>query len=177
MTRRGRWMVAGCAAGLAVAATVTAVVAGATPANRTTSPLTRALPGAMPSASAVATWERIDGQYENANEHVRYSLFVDPSRPLLYTITQYRVSLREQGGPGLGYAWETVIWNERPGERVPLRCFTEDRRRTWRTLWITPTSSWRDVSPQTQEFRNHMKRALEIYIRVHNEGKAGPAVG
>jgi hypothetical protein len=160
-----------------VIAVALAGLACASAPTQVTPPLSRRLPDALPSPAVVAQWERIDGEYETVAEHVRYSLFVDPVRPLLYTITQYRVSLREQGGERLGYAWETVIWNERPGERIPLRCFTEDRRRSWRRLWITPSSSWRDVSPDTQEFRNHMKRALEIYIRVHNAGRAGPAIG
>ncbi|HUG54171.1 MAG TPA: hypothetical protein VMR21_11235 [Vicinamibacteria bacterium] len=139
-------------------------------------PLSTALPALLPAEAELQDWERIDGEYQNEVEHVRYSLFVDPALPMLYRVTHYRVSLRVPGGDGsrLGFAWETVIWNEEPGKRLPLRCFTEDRHRSWQNLWIAPRSSWRDVPPATSEFRAHMRRALEIYIRVHNEGRAGP---
>jgi hypothetical protein len=165
--------------GLASAACALAILGCASSASLPrTPPLSSALPGGLPAAAERAGWERIDGEYQNDHQHVRYSLFIDPKMPLLYRITQYRVSLRVKGGDGrkLGYAWETVIWNEQPGVATPLRCFTEDRRRSWQNVWLSPRSSWRTVVPGTKEFRAHMLRALEIYIRVHNEGRAGPSV-
>lgn len=143
-------------------------------------PLSETLPLALPTAAVRAAWERIDGDYDTPAEHVRYSLFVDPERPALYRITLYRVSLRITGADGRAHlddGAQTVIWNETPGRRVPLRCFAEERRRTWRTAWVAARSSWRDVSPASAEFRAHMLRAIEIYHRVKEEGRAGPPVG
>lgn len=138
-------------------------------------PLSETLPFGLPSAAVRAVWERIDGHYETATEHVRYALFVDPERPVLFRITQYRVS-RRKGAAGYSRAddgTETVIWNATPGERGPLRCFAtpaggKRRRRA--------PSVWRDVDPATDEFRANMGRAIQIYERVHREGRAGPRV-
>lgn len=126
-----------------------------------------------------AEWQRIDGSYDAGAEHVRYALFVDPGRPLLFRITQYRVSRRITAGgerPRFEDGGETVIWNEAPGERVPLRCFAEDRRRHSWLAFARSRPSWRDVVPATEEFRAQMRRALEIYARVNAEGRAGPVV-
>jgi hypothetical protein len=143
-------------------------------------PLSERLPLSVPTAAVRAAWERIDGDYDTATEHVRYALFVDPERPGLYRITHYRVSRRMAGADGRA-RWapgtETVIWNETPGRRVPLRCFAEARHRNWRTLWLAAGPGWRDVSPATNEFRDHMTRAIQIYYRVREEGRAGPPVG
>lgn len=131
--------------------------------------LATSLPSALPSPAVLADWERIDGSYETPTEQVRYALFVDPERPALYRITQYRVS-----GRGGAPSAETVIWNETPGRHGPLRCFAEERSRTWRTLWLVPRSSWRDVPPATPEFRGSMLRAIEIYGRANQHGHSSP---
>jgi hypothetical protein len=137
-------------------------------------PLSETLPAGLPTAKMRADWERIDGDYETATEHVRYALFVDPERPLLFRITQYRVSPRRgvsaprgEDGP------EMVIWNATPGQTGPLRCFAEVLAPPVRRG--TPPS-WRDVDVSTEEFRANMSRALQIYGRVHHEGRAGPPV-
>ena len=141
-------------------------------------PLSKLLPLGVPSAALRAAWERIDGDYETATEHVRYSLFVDPERPLLFRITQFRVSPRRPGPgsrPRFEDGAETVLWNEWPGTHVPLRCFAEER--IGRAATRDAQQSWRDVSPATLEFRASMYRAMEIYKQVHREGRAGPPVG
>jgi len=139
--------------------------------------LSATLPVGLPSAAQRATWERIDGDYETEREHVRYSLFVDPARPLLFRITQYRVSARRPAGsrPRFEDGAETVVWNETPERRVPLRCFAEERLEGAASTSAVP--SWRSVNPATPEFQRSMIRALEIYERVHREGRAGPPVG
>ena len=132
-------------------------------------PLSDSLPAGIPNAADRAGWERIAGDYDTASEHVRYALFVDPQRPALYRITQYRVSRRSGARSA-----ETVIWNETPGQRGPLRCFAEERSWSWRTLWLVPRSSWRDVPPATPEFRGSMLRAIEIYNRANQHAHASP---
>jgi hypothetical protein len=141
-------------------------------------PLSETLPLGLPSAALRASWERINGDYETATDHVRYSLFVDPQRPLLFRITQFRVSPRRPGWgsrPRFEDGAEMVVWNEAPGSHLALRCFAEERlgRRESRGV----QQSWRDVSPATPEFRASMYRAMEIYQQVHREGRAGPPVG
>ena len=141
-------------------------------------PLSDTLPLGVPSAARRAAWERIDGDYETASEHVRYSLFVDPERPVLFRITQFRVSLRRQGRAGrprFEDGAETVLWNEVPGAHLPLRCFAEELLGPAAAHDAQP--SWRNVSPTTPEFVASMRRALEIYSRVRREGRAGPPVG
>ena len=141
-------------------------------------PLSSVLPLALPDAAARADWERIDGDYDTDTDHVRYSLFVDPQRPLLYRITQYRVSRwLGAGRRRLDQGQQTVIWNETPGRRDPLRCFAEERHGAWRTVGVGVRSSWRDVDPMTAEYRDSMVRALQIYFRAREEGRTTPAAG
>lgn len=138
--------------------------------------MSETLPVGLPSATLRASWERINGDYETATEHVRYSLFVDPQRPLLFRITQFRVSPRWRWrGPRFEDGAEMVVWNEAPGTHVALRCFAEER--LGRTASRGVRQSWRDVSPATPEFRASMYRAMEIYQQVHREGRAGPPGG
>jgi hypothetical protein len=141
-------------------------------------PLSETLPLGVPSAAMRAAWERIDGDYDTTNEHVRYSLFVDPDRPLLFRITQYRVSLRRPSGwdgrSRFEDGAETVVWNATPDARVPLRCFAEERVGN---TGPRGEQSWRDVTPATPEFVASMRRAIEIYARVRRDGRAGPPVG
>lgn len=138
-------------------------------------PLSGTLPVGLPSETARADWERIDGDYDTTTEHVRYALFVDPERPLLFRITQYRVSPRRGAGRERGEDGpETVIWNAAPGQPGPLRCFAEDLAHT-----VRPGGGplpWRDVDVSTDEFRANMGRAIQIYDRVRREGRAGPPV-
>ena len=160
-------------------AAVLVVCAAACATSGASRPLSNRLPVGVPSARARARWQRIDGAYDAGADHVRYALFVDPERPLLFRITQYRVSRRIAAGgegPRFDDAGETVIWNESPGERVPLRCFAEERRPYSWLSFARVSSSWRDVVPATEEFRAQMRRALQIYARVNAEGRAGPAV-
>jgi hypothetical protein len=140
-------------------------------------PLSATLPEGLPTAAVRAQWERIDGDYETPTEHVRYALFVDPEMPLLFRITQYRVTLRNPaaGRQRAEDGAETVIWNATPRQRGPLRCFTEQLVTPQRPRGAPAT--WHDVDPATQEFRANMNRALEIYDRVHRAGRAGPPVG
>jgi hypothetical protein len=140
-------------------------------------PLSATLPNGLPSATLRATWERIDGDYDTPSEHVLYSLFVDPARPLLYRITQYRVSVRRPKGsrPRFEDAAEIVVWNEVPDTRVPLRCYAEERPEGKPSPGVP--LSWRDVNPTTTEFLICMNRAMEVYSRVRREGRGGPPVG
>src|SRR5206468_486045 len=69
------------------------------------------LPGALPTSQTLRGWETIGGRISGSEEDVVYRLYVDPQRPLLYRITQYRVTPRPaaQGGPATPI--EMVIWN------------------------------------------------------------------
>jgi len=139
-------------------------------------PLSDSLPAGIPTAADRAGWQRIAGDYETDSEHVRYALFVDPARPLLFRVTQYRVTPRVSAprrAAAVGGV-ETVIWNAAPGTRAPLRCFAEQRPAAPSGAGGPPLATWRDVSPATAEFVDSMRRAIEIYARVHSEGRAGP---
>jgi transposase len=162
---------------LASASAAIAVLALGCASSMRFRPLSATLPVGLPSAAERATWERIDGDYDTEHEHVRYSLFVDPERPMLFRITHYRVSARRPAGsrPRFEDGAETVVWNETPGRRVPLHCFAEERREGAASTPAVP--SWRSVSPATPEFQLSMYRAMEIYGRVRREGRAGPPVG
>jgi hypothetical protein len=162
---------------LASASAAIAVLALGCASSTRFRPLSATLPVGVPSEAQRATWERIDGDYETADEHVRYSLFVDPDRPLLFRITQYRVSARRPAGSRSRFddGVETVVWNEAPESRAPLRCFAEERPEG--AAATASVASWRNVSPTTPEFLASMRRAIEIYGRVRREGRAGPPVG
>jgi hypothetical protein len=128
-------------------------------------PLTGTLPDGPPSAVTLAGWERADGQAEEADWAVVYSLYVNPLRPGLYEVTRFRVD-RLQRRPGAAARrraeTEKLLWNARPGTREPLVCYERAPQRGWRTLWLRRWS-WRRLTPGTSEYQGAMFTALRVY--------------
>ena len=82
-----------------------------------------------------------------------YRFFVNPARPGLYSVMRYR--LRAAPGSDLVPA-EKLLWVERPGEPVPLRCFE-----------LLPaaragTAAWREMEPGTPEYLVEMQTVIAV---------------
>jgi hypothetical protein len=95
-----------------------------------------ALPEGLPSPATLAGWEKVEGEVETTDSSVSYRFYVNPSRPGLYELTQYRMTRIVQGAGGARERrpeTEKVLWNARPDEKHPLVCY-EMRGGAWRRL-------------------------------------------
>jgi hypothetical protein len=139
--------------------------------------LSARLPEGVPAASILSGWERIDGRFEQGSDDVLFHLYVDPERPLIYRITHYRVRALEAADTGGRTSEpEILIWNDRPGIRVPLRCF----RRMWQPAQAgdEPAWTWVALPPETADYRRQMFRAIQIYNwQQQHEPSTAPSVG
>ena len=146
-------------AGPAGAATLALVLAGAA------APLASRLPRSLPDARTVDGWERVEGEGEQDGLRAAYRLYVDPSRPGIYRITQYRVA-PVAGAAGAAAVPETekLLWNADPDRRVPLRCWERVKTRSWKTLWLWKAWRWRPLEPGSPRYRQEMTTAVRVYL-------------
>ena len=98
------------------------------------------LPEHLPSPQVLATWELIQGQAQSNGSRTSYRFYVDPARPALYRITQYRQHLET----------EKLLWNAEPGVGI-LECYE-----------LLP-EGWRRLEPGTDRYRMEMATAIRIY--------------
>lgn len=95
-----------------------------------------ALPEGLPSPATLAGWEKVEGEVETADSTVSYRFYVNPRRPGLYELTQYRMT-RIVHGAGVARErrpeTEKVLWNAQPDQKQPLVCY-EMRDGAWRRL-------------------------------------------
>jgi hypothetical protein len=120
--------------------------------------LTEGFPQGLPSEETLARWEQIWGEGGSDELKVVYRFYIDPARPALYRITQYRVT-RSQADSAPVSDTEKLIWNAEPGSRAPLQCF--ERVRTPGQAW-----QWRRLEPDSHRYRIEMSTAMAIY-RLH----------
>jgi hypothetical protein len=114
----------------------------------------------VPQGERIQGWQRFAGSGDVDAEAFTYELWVNPARAALYEITRYR---RHSAADGSALSNEMLLWNSRPGERVPLLCYERvARRRPW-TLWLVRHWAWRPVPPGTPRYREEMARAIRIY--------------
>jgi hypothetical protein len=115
-------------------------------------------PGALPSHAVVSQWPRVAGDADfGRGLRVSYELYVEPSRPMLYAITRYRVS------PGRGRADqnEMLIWNAQPGTREPVLCFERVMRPA--TSSAAASVEWVPVAQSSPTYRDAMMIAVRVY--------------
>ena len=92
-----------------------------------------------------ATFEVLEGEFASPNLRAAYRFYVDPLRSGLFTVMRYRV----RAGGLEGSPTEKFVWNERPGQRAPLRCFE----------WVEggAGSSWREMSAGSAAYDQEMQ--------------------
>jgi hypothetical protein len=113
-----------------------------------------ALPEEMPSASTLATWEKIEGDVETTDSAVSYRFYVNPIRPALYELTRYRLTLTVQGADGSSERrtqTEKVLWNAEPERKKPI------------LLYELRDGSWRKLEHGTPEYILEMGTAIHVY--------------
>ena len=125
--------------------------------------LTPELPRGLPDARILGRWERVEGEGERDGLRAAYRLYVDPSRPGLYRITQYRVASGAAGGPAVPET-EKLLWNGDPDRRAPLRCWERVKTRSWNTLWLWKAWRWRPLEPGSPRYRHEMTTAVRVYL-------------
>ena len=86
-----------------------------------------------------------------ANADVEYILYVDPARPMLYSVTHFEVTPRIKAGVFDQYAQgyrrhEAICWlaSESDG-RYHIRIFVKRFRLSWRSLWLRKSGYWQEL--------------------------------
>jgi len=130
--------------------------------------LTLSFPEEIPEASDVAGWERIEGRAELGVQSIDYVLYVDPRHPALYRLTRYRITLVTRNPEGREVRLqeeEKVVWNARPGVRVPLHCYALGDA-------SQQQGRWRAVGPGSDEYRTAMMTVMHLYGHHRNQNQA-----
>ena len=88
-----------------------------------------------------------------------YTLFVNPARPAIYELAQYRFVRLE------GQTWmpltEKFVWNKYPSGGKGPQCFALEASAQWRTL-----------EPGSDEYRSEMGMTMHVY-GVHRQVSLG----
>ena len=102
-----------------------------------------------------AAFEMFGGELVSPRMKAGYRFYVDPARGALFTVMRYRV---RTSGP-LGWPTEKFVWNERPGQRVPLRCFE----------WVESAvgGAWREIAPGGPDYEGEME-TLRLVLSEQN---------
>lgn len=107
---------------------------------------------ALPPQSIVgfATFQMFAGELASPRLNAGYRFYVDPARAALFTVMRYRVRNRGSGDAPT----EKFVWNERPGQGVPLRCFE----------WIEASSggAWQEMDPRSVAYSSEMKTLILV---------------
>ena len=133
----------------------------------TASPADFQAPPPLP-VSGIADWEVFAGELASPRLKAGYRFYVDPRRGALFTVMRYRL----RAEPGTPAPTEKFVWNQRPGDRIPLRCFE----------WIEATGagSWRELGAGSPAYRQEMQTLLLVlseqnrHARVPGGPESGP---
>ncbi|HEX6739621.1 MAG TPA: hypothetical protein VF310_15180, partial [Vicinamibacteria bacterium] len=120
------------------------LAAAPSPTPRALRPLSQQLPARLPDPAVLARWELIQGQADSNGSPVSYRFYVDPARPAIYRLTQYRLAMET----------EKLLWNAAPGARV-LECYE------------LLADGWHRLEPGTERYRLEMATAIRVY-QLHN---------
>jgi hypothetical protein len=100
-------------------------------------------------------WEKITGEVDTATESLVYSLFVNPARPAIYELAQYRfVRLEGQTRTRLT---EKFVWNKYPSGGKGPQCFA-----------LETSGQWRMLERGSDEYRSEMGMTMHVY-GVHRQ--------
>lgn len=104
------------------------------------------------SIVGLATFQVLAGELASPRLNAGYRFYVDPARGALFTVMRYRVR-----NPGSGDApTEKLVWNERPGQRLPLRCFE----------WVEASSggTWQELDPRSVAYSSEMRTLVRVLV-------------
>jgi hypothetical protein len=91
-----------------------------------------------------AAYEVFAGELSSSRLNAGYRFYVDPARGALFTVMRYRL----RAAPGEVPPSEKFVWNEQPGQRVPLRCFER--------VEASGGDTWRELDPLGAAFGREM---------------------
>jgi hypothetical protein len=116
------------------------------------------VPDALHGFRDLAGLERFEGRADLGPMTIAYALYVDPRYPALYRLTHYRVTVvtRTADGREETQADEILLWNDRPGAREPLHCYTLQRA-------VSSVAHWDRVASGTNAYQDALKTSIFIY--------------
>jgi hypothetical protein len=97
-----------------------------------------------------AGFEMLGGELASPRLKAGYRFYVDPRRAALFTVMRYRLRPSEHAESPT----EKFVWNERPGERAPLRCFE----------WVEAMrgGAWREMPAGGAAYQSEMSTLLLV---------------
>jgi hypothetical protein len=115
----------------------------------------------------VSGWEEVSGEFALPNATGRYCFYVNPRFLALYQVMRYRVSFAADG-PAAPVPSEKVVWNRRPGERVPLV--------VWERIFEGEPTGWRVMTAGSPEYQTEMGRLMSV-LAAHRTARVQEAAG
>jgi hypothetical protein len=108
---------------------------------------------AAPPPQPIAGFGRfqvLGGELDQPQLKAGYRFYVDPARAALFTVMRYRL----RGSGAAPSPTEKFVWNERPGARVPLRCFE----------WVETSDGgeWREMPSSGAAYRSEMLTLMQV---------------
>lgn len=102
-----------------------------------------------------AAFEVFEGELASPRLKAGYRFYVDPARGALFTVMRYRLRPNGSGDP----TTEKLVWNERPGQPAPLRCFE----------WVEAQGggAWRELDPREASYEREMT-TLRLVLAEQN---------
>jgi hypothetical protein len=102
-----------------------------------------------------AAFEIFEGELVSPRLKAGYRFYVDPARGALFTVMRYRL---RRSGSGESPT-EKLVWNEKPGQPAPLRCFE----------WVEAKrgAAWRELDPGGASYEGEMM-TLRLVLAEQN---------
>lgn len=111
--------------------------------------LSARLPAGVPDGAQLG-WEKITGEVDTATESLVYTFFVNPARPAIYELAQYRFVRVE--GPMRTPLTEKLIWNKYPTGGKGPQCYE-----------LEDSGQWRTLERGSDEYRSEMGMTMHVY--------------
>ena len=111
--------------------------------------LSATFPAGVPDAARLG-WEKITGEVDTATESLVYTFFVNPARPAIYELAQYRF-VRVDGLSRTRFT-EMLVWNKYPTGGKGPHCFE-----------LEGSGQWRALERGSDEYRSEMGMTMHVY--------------
>jgi hypothetical protein len=111
-------------------------------------PLSLTWPSGVPDGQALG-WEKITGEIDTLTESLVYTFYVNPARPAIYELAQYRFV--QVDGATRTPSSEKIVWNKYPSGGKGPQCYALE------------AGAWRTLERGSDEYRSEMGMTMHVY--------------